>query len=57
MNEKQKQCCVRIPEDLHNEAKAFAYKHGFTLQAWIAYLITDALDGESTIWETEEEEK
>lgn len=57
MNKEIKQCCVRLPPDLHAQAKSFAYKHGLTLQAWIARLITDAIEGNETRWDISEKKK
>lgn len=39
MTEKQKQCCVRIPEKLHHWAKGHAYHSGLSLQDYICLLI------------------
>ncbi len=38
-----KQCCVRLPEELHHKAKLKAYEQGMTLQSWISYLIEKEL--------------
>lgn len=51
-----KNCCVRLHADLHKEAKVFAYSHGFTLQAFIEWMITDAIDGTHTDWKYRLEE-
>ena len=34
-----KNCCVRLPADLHRRAKLQAYKFGMTLQEYIIALI------------------
>lgn len=38
-NQLPKQCCIRIPDDLHRRAKLHAYSTGFTLQSYIIHLI------------------
>lgn len=40
---KQKQCCVRLPEELHRGAKLQAYKEGLSLQEWLIRLIVQDL--------------
>ena len=41
-----KNCCVRLPKDVHNKAKSFAYAHGLTLQEFIYMLVTKAITEE-----------
>jgi predicted HicB family RNase H-like nuclease len=48
MTEKQKQCCVRIPEKLHSWAKGHAYHSGLSLQDYICSLIEE----EKRVWES-----
>lgn len=43
MRKKQKQCCVRLPEDLHRKAKLRAYEEGLSLQQWVIELMTEEL--------------
>lgn len=38
-----KNCCVRLPEDLHRRVKLAAYESGHTLQNWIISILIDAL--------------
>lgn len=47
MTKVNKNCCVRLPEELHRRAKLAAYSNGITLQEWIETIITNALEGES----------
>ena len=35
MTKINKNCCVRLPEELHRETKLRAYENGLSLQAWI----------------------
>lgn len=39
MADNQKQCCVRLPADLHRWAKSYAYSQGITLQEFIRDLL------------------
>lgn len=39
-----KQCCVRIPEELHRELKSVAYKHGWSMQDFLISIIKNELD-------------
>lgn len=45
-----KNLCIRIHPDIHKEAKLFAYKHGFTLQALVEWVLTDAIDKTEMDW-------
>ena len=38
-----KNCCVRLPEELHRRAKLHAYASGISLQEWLIQLIESAL--------------
>jgi predicted RNA-binding Zn-ribbon protein involved in translation (DUF1610 family) len=41
MKEKaHKNCCIRLPESLHRQAKLQAFKEGKNLQNWVAELIS-----------------
>jgi len=46
MNPPNKNCCVRLPADLHRLAKLQAYKEGSTLQEWVIRLIQEKLKEE-----------
>lgn len=41
-----KNCCVRLPADLHRRAKLLAYQKGLTLQELVTLLIESALSRE-----------
>lgn len=49
MNKTIKNCCVRIPADLHRLAKLQAYKEDTTLQEWIIDLIQEKLEIDSSV--------
>ncbi len=42
-----KNCCIRMTEDLHRQAKLQAYLEGKNLQKWVADLITLTLKAKS----------
>lgn len=44
MDKANKNCCVRMPENLHRQAKLQAFKEGKNLQLWIAELILERLN-------------
>lgn len=43
MKKADKNCCVRLPTELHRLAKLRAYELDSTLQEWIIKLIEEAL--------------
>lgn len=47
MEKISRNCCIRMTEDLHRQAKLQAYVEGKNLQSWVAELITMALKAKS----------
>jgi predicted HicB family RNase H-like nuclease len=44
-----KNCCVRLPPELHRKAKLKAYEKGVTIQKWVITLIYDELFPDGTL--------
>ena len=48
MEKINKNCCVRLPANIHRRSKVFAYMKGLSLQAFITELIVAALEADGT---------
>lgn len=51
-----KQCCVRIPEELHRRLKLAAYEKGWNMQTFLIDIITNTLDEMKELEEEESDE-